>query len=192
MNQIVEKHSALLDIKDEEQIPVNANHEEMCKFDERGNGMYKRVFKRILGMMKNQKARISDVSLTQRPSTNPAKRSYDEDGLFPHSKRARVTLYSSSNHNLRRYCGDECDTSDGSDDNDGGSDSDASDGTDGNDGGGGSDASTGSDDGGDLDNSNVGRGWQDDDEEFHLDDDEDYSENSDEETLASSSEDGDF
>ena len=30
--KIVEKHSALLDIDGEEQLPVEANHEQMCKF----------------------------------------------------------------------------------------------------------------------------------------------------------------
>ncbi|KAL1591507.1 hypothetical protein SLS60_011899 [Paraconiothyrium brasiliense] len=185
---IVEKPSALLDVKDEEQIPVNANHEEMCKFGEREDGVYERVFKRVRRMMKDRKTSISDVSLTKTRMTNPAKRSYDEDGSFPHSKRARATLYSPSDHNLRRYYGDESDTSDDSDDNDGGGDSDASDGSDDNDGGGDSDTSDGSDDndgggdsdtsdgaddGDDLDNSNMGRGWQDEDD-IHLDSDEDY------------------
>jgi hypothetical protein len=186
IHQVVEKPSALLDIKDEEQIPVDANHEEMCKFGKREDDVYRTVCRRIERMMKDQKTSISDESLTQGRVTNPAKRSYVEDSPFTHSKRARTPLYSSSNQNSRRYCGHESGTSDESDDNDAGRDSDASDDTGYNDGVGGSDASDSSDDGGDLDNSNVGRGWQDEDE-IHSDVHEDDLEDSDGETLASDS-----
>ena len=51
---VVEKHSALLDIGGEEQIPVDSNHEEMCKFMEREDDVYEKLFKRIRRMIKNQ------------------------------------------------------------------------------------------------------------------------------------------
>lgn len=35
MPQIVEKHSALLNVNGEEQIPVDANHRDMCRFEGR-------------------------------------------------------------------------------------------------------------------------------------------------------------
>lgn len=50
----MEKHLALLEIDGEEQIPVNANHEEMCKFMERQDDVYEKVFKRVRRMMKEQ------------------------------------------------------------------------------------------------------------------------------------------
>ncbi len=50
----MEKHSALLEIDGEEQIPVNANHEEMCKFGERQDDVYEKVFKRVRRMIKEQ------------------------------------------------------------------------------------------------------------------------------------------
>jgi hypothetical protein len=34
----VDKHSALLDIPGEDQIPADANHEEICKFAHRDDG----------------------------------------------------------------------------------------------------------------------------------------------------------
>ncbi|MCJ1349722.1 hypothetical protein MMC31_007963, partial [Peltigera leucophlebia] len=51
---VVEKHSALLEIDGEEQIPVNANHEEMCKFMERQDDVYEKIFKRVRRMIKEQ------------------------------------------------------------------------------------------------------------------------------------------
>ena len=52
--KVVEKHSALLEIDGEEQIPVDANHEELCKFAERESDVYEKVFKRIRRMIKKQ------------------------------------------------------------------------------------------------------------------------------------------
>lgn len=48
------KHSALLEIDGEEQIPVNANHEEMCRFEERQDDVYEKIFKRVHKMMIEQ------------------------------------------------------------------------------------------------------------------------------------------
>ena len=50
----MQKHSALLDIDGEEQIPVDANHEEMCKFMEREDNVYETLFKRVRKMIKEQ------------------------------------------------------------------------------------------------------------------------------------------
>jgi hypothetical protein len=50
----VEKHSALLEIDGEEQIPVDANHEEMCKFMDREDNVYENLFKRVRRMIKKQ------------------------------------------------------------------------------------------------------------------------------------------
>ena len=50
----MEKHSALLEIDGEEQIPVDANHEEMCKFMDRKDDVYEKLFKRVRRMIKEQ------------------------------------------------------------------------------------------------------------------------------------------
>ena len=52
MYQVVERHSALLDVHAEERIPVHADHEEMCKFGERDDETYEKLFKRIRKMIK--------------------------------------------------------------------------------------------------------------------------------------------
>jgi hypothetical protein len=48
----MEKHLALLEIDGEEQIPIDVNHKEMCKFVESNNDIYKKLFKRIYRMLK--------------------------------------------------------------------------------------------------------------------------------------------
>lgn len=50
----MEKHSALLEVDEEEQIPVDANHEQMCKFTEQEDVVYEKVFKRISRMIKEK------------------------------------------------------------------------------------------------------------------------------------------
>ncbi|KAN0086965.1 hypothetical protein V8E54_000653 [Elaphomyces granulatus] len=48
---IVEKHSSLLEIPGEDQVPVNANHEEICKFAHRDDAVYEKLFKRVRRML---------------------------------------------------------------------------------------------------------------------------------------------
>ena len=48
----MEKQSALLDVSGEDQIPVNANHRDMCKFSRRDNGDYEKLCKRIRRILK--------------------------------------------------------------------------------------------------------------------------------------------
>lgn len=50
----MEKHSALLEIDGEEQIPVDADHEQICKFMEREDDVYEKLFKRIRRMIKEK------------------------------------------------------------------------------------------------------------------------------------------
>ncbi|KAN0070627.1 hypothetical protein V8E54_011496 [Elaphomyces granulatus] len=50
---IVEKHSALLDIPGEDQIPVDANHEDICKFAHRNDAVYEKLFKRVRRMLRS-------------------------------------------------------------------------------------------------------------------------------------------
>jgi hypothetical protein len=47
----VDKHSALLDIPGEDQIPADANHEEICKFAHRDDVLYEKLFKRVRRML---------------------------------------------------------------------------------------------------------------------------------------------
>ncbi len=49
--KIVEKHSALLGIENEEQLPVNADHQEMCKFASSDDVTYNQICMRIKRMM---------------------------------------------------------------------------------------------------------------------------------------------
>jgi len=55
---VVEKHSALLEIDGEEQIPVDANHEEMCKFTAREDEVYEKLFKRIRRILVTDSSRV--------------------------------------------------------------------------------------------------------------------------------------
>ena len=47
----MEKHSSLLDIPWEDQVPVDANHEEICKFACPNDAVYEKLFKRVRRML---------------------------------------------------------------------------------------------------------------------------------------------
>ncbi|KAK5215750.1 hypothetical protein LTR47_009949 [Exophiala xenobiotica] len=50
---IVEKHSALLETNHEEQIPVDADHSAMCKFETENDDTFEKVYKRMKRMRPN-------------------------------------------------------------------------------------------------------------------------------------------
>jgi len=50
--EIVAKQSAVLELAKEDQIPVDANHQDMCKFSTRRHEDYEKLFKRIRRMIK--------------------------------------------------------------------------------------------------------------------------------------------
>lgn len=52
--QVVEKHSALLNANGEDQIPVDANHSDMCKFKSRDDEVYEKLYKRVLGILRGK------------------------------------------------------------------------------------------------------------------------------------------
>jgi hypothetical protein len=56
--QIVEKDSALLETAHEEQIPVDADHSMMCKFETDNDATFERVYKRMK-RMKNNPRRVA-------------------------------------------------------------------------------------------------------------------------------------
>jgi hypothetical protein len=56
--QIVEKHSALLEVDHEEQIPVDADHSAMSKFETEDDDTFEKVYKRVL-RMKGSSRRIA-------------------------------------------------------------------------------------------------------------------------------------
>lgn len=62
--QIVEKHSALLEVQGEDQIPVDANHRDLCKFQTRDDQVYEKLFKRVLRMLKGKDLKHPVVSCT--------------------------------------------------------------------------------------------------------------------------------
>jgi len=49
----VEKHSALLEAHHEEQIPVDADHSAMCKYETENDDTFEKVYKRIKRMRNN-------------------------------------------------------------------------------------------------------------------------------------------
>jgi hypothetical protein len=57
----VDKHSSLLEINREDQIPVDANHEEMCKFAHRDDAVYEKLFKRIRRMLNSNNRDYSSM-----------------------------------------------------------------------------------------------------------------------------------
>jgi hypothetical protein len=52
--QVVEKPSSLLEIVEEEQLAVNANHVLMCKFESRDDETYEKVWKRVRRILKSK------------------------------------------------------------------------------------------------------------------------------------------
>ncbi|KAJ9612240.1 hypothetical protein H2200_003837 [Cladophialophora chaetospira] len=50
---VVEKHSALLEINHEEQIPVDSDHSAMCKFETDDDDTFEKVYKRVKRMRLN-------------------------------------------------------------------------------------------------------------------------------------------
>ena len=56
--QIVEKPSALLEVDGEDQIPVDANHIDMCKFATRDDEVYEKLFKRLARMVKGKEVEV--------------------------------------------------------------------------------------------------------------------------------------
>ncbi|KAN0066955.1 vegetative incompatibility protein HET-E-1 [Elaphomyces granulatus] len=50
---IVGKHSSLLEIAGEDQVPVDANHEEICKFAHPNDAVYEMLFKRVRRIVKS-------------------------------------------------------------------------------------------------------------------------------------------
>ena len=47
----MDKHSSLLEVSGEDQIPVDANHQEICKFADRDDAVYEKLFRRINRML---------------------------------------------------------------------------------------------------------------------------------------------
>ena len=59
----MEKHSAILEMKHEEQIPVDADHSAMCKFETEGDDTFEGVYKRVK-RMKNTPRRGANEQLS--------------------------------------------------------------------------------------------------------------------------------
>lgn len=66
--QIVEKSSALLEVNGEDQIPVNANHSEMCKFETRDNAVYDKLSKRINRILEAKERPVIEAGAYLGPS----------------------------------------------------------------------------------------------------------------------------
>ncbi|RDL41952.1 Uncharacterized protein BP5553_01931 [Venustampulla echinocandica] len=76
----VEKQSALLEVAREDQIPVDANHRDMCKFSGRDDGDYEKLFKRIRRILRAK----GDV---KQSISDPCNKHY----LIPHNVSAVFT-----------------------------------------------------------------------------------------------------
>lgn len=58
----MEKHSALLEVKHEEQIPVDADHSAICKFETDEDDTFEKVYKRVR-RIRNNSQRIANEQL---------------------------------------------------------------------------------------------------------------------------------
>ncbi|KAH0555801.1 hypothetical protein GP486_006255 [Trichoglossum hirsutum] len=95
---VVGKYSALLDIDGEEQIPVNANHEEMCKFAFRNDYTYEKLFMRIRRMLKVQDSNSLNSSY------NYSAISYNEHYCVPYNLSGIFTGRDDIIRKLREKC----------------------------------------------------------------------------------------
>lgn len=57
----MQKHSALLEVYGEDQIPVNADHSGICKFESRDDEVYEKLWKRIHWMLTVEDVENADV-----------------------------------------------------------------------------------------------------------------------------------
>ena len=87
----MEKYSALLEIDGEEQIPVDANHEELCKFPERESDAYEKIFKRIRRMI-------------QKIGSVPLKCSHNKHYCVPHNLSAIFSGRDEIIQNMSEVC----------------------------------------------------------------------------------------
>ena len=62
----MEKHSALLEVEQEDQIPVDADHSMMCKFKADDDNTYEKVYKRIQRIRKE-----AGSTATEQAGTSP-------------------------------------------------------------------------------------------------------------------------
>jgi hypothetical protein len=63
--QIVEIHSALLEVEDEDQIPVEADHSQICKFETEDDVTFEKAWRRIGRIRRRaQPARTMEPALT--------------------------------------------------------------------------------------------------------------------------------
>ncbi len=64
--QIVEKHSALLEVEHDEQIPIDADHSAICKFETESDDTFEKVYKRMRRMRTDPRPRATDQTSTSR------------------------------------------------------------------------------------------------------------------------------
>ena len=62
--KIVDKHSALLQVDHEDQIPVEADHHEMCKFASPTDETYEKLYNRMRKMVEAYAKRQLDSQCT--------------------------------------------------------------------------------------------------------------------------------
>ncbi len=60
----MEKHSALLETDHEEQIPVDADHSAMCKFESEEDDTFEKVWKRVRRMRTSSRRIVHEQSGT--------------------------------------------------------------------------------------------------------------------------------
>ena len=58
----MEKYSALLEVHHEEQIPVDADHSAMCKFETESDDTFEKVYKRVKRMRNTPRRVATDQS----------------------------------------------------------------------------------------------------------------------------------
>lgn len=86
----METHSALLDIQGEDQIPVDANHQQICKFEGRENAVYDKLIRRVRRIRNSSTnqapqatSSTSGILLLEAPNPRPTALAPDfQDGLY--------------------------------------------------------------------------------------------------------------
>jgi hypothetical protein len=58
----VEKQSALLETNHEEQIPADADHSAICKFETEEDDTFEKVYKRVKRMRQNPQRAVNEQS----------------------------------------------------------------------------------------------------------------------------------
>lgn len=58
----MEKHSALLQVKGEDQLGVDADHRDLCRFKDRSDATYEKLYRRLNRMLEAKTVVLENIS----------------------------------------------------------------------------------------------------------------------------------